>query len=420
MTSSPYYDALETRSSDQRNTDFFAALQVQIANAKKNAPFFTSALSHISAEAITDRTQLATLPVTRKSDLMEHQKQSAPLGGINTCEPGKLKRIFQSPGPIYDAEGHGDDWWRTARALYAAGIRKGDILHNTFSYHLTPAGVMIETGATELGCAVVPAGVGNTELQVRAIADIRPTGYIGTPSFLKIILEKALEMGVDVSSLTKGLVGGEAFMPALRQDLINFGVTCGQIYASADIGSIAYESSAQEGLIVDEKLIVEIVRPGTGDPVEDGQVGEVVVTTFAPEYPLIRFATGDLSATLAGASPCGRTNMRLKGWMGRADQTTKVKGMFIHPKQIADIIKRHPEILKARLTVDQRGGVDVMMLACEIHHLHDIEGGSNALTDRIAASIQVVCKVRGDVKYEASGSLANDGKVIDDLRKFDT
>ena len=256
MTSSPYYDALETRSSDQRNTDFFAALQVQIANAKKNAPFFTSALSHISAEAITDRTQLATLPVTRKSDLMEHQKQSAPLGGLNTCEPGKLKRIFQSPGPIYDAEGHGDDWWRTARALYAAGIRKGDILHNTFSYHLTPAGVMIETGATELGCAVVPAGVGNTELQVRAIADIRPTGYIGTPSFLKIILEKALEMGVDVSSLTKGLIGGEAFMPALRQDLINFGVTCGQIYASADIGSIAYESSAQEGLIVDEKLIV--------------------------------------------------------------------------------------------------------------------------------------------------------------------
>lgn len=420
MTSSPYYDALETRTSDQRETDLFAALQAQIANAKKNAPFFTNALNNISPDTIVDRTQLATLPVTRKSDLIEYQKRFAPLGGLNACEPGKLKRIFQSPGPIYDAEGHGDDWWRTARALYAAGIRKGDILHNTFSYHLTPAGMMIETGATQLGCAVVPAGVGNTELQVRAIADIRPTGYIGTPSFLKIILEKALEMGEDVSSLTKGLVGGEAFMPALRQDLLNFGVTCGQVYASADIGSIAYESSAQEGLIVDEKIIVEIVRPGTGTPVKDGEVGEVVVTTFAPEYPLIRFATGDLSATLAGVSPCGRTNMRLKGWMGRADQTTKVKGMFIHPKQIADVIKRHPEILKARLIVDQHDGGDVMTLACEVYHLHEVEGGSGALTDHIATSIQAVCKVRGEVKYEAPGSLVNDGKVIDDVRKFDT
>ncbi len=414
-----YYDELEIRPPEVRDADLMARLAGQITNAKENAPFFANLLKDVDARAITDRRALADLPVTRKSDLIELQTLAKPFGGLTTRIPGQLKRIFQSPGPIYDPEGYGEDWWRTARALFAAGIRAGDILHNTFSYHLTPAGIMIETGAAKLGCAVVPAGVGNTELQVRAIADIRPTGYVGTPSFLKIILEKAAEMGQDVSSMSKGLVGGEAFFPNQRRELADLSVVCTQIYASADIGNIAFESASQEGLIVDEGLLVEIVRPGTGDPVEAGEVGEVVVTTFVPEYPLIRFATGDLSAVLPGVSPCGRTNMRLKGWMGRADQTTKVRGMFVHPKQVADVVDRHPEVMKARLLVDQRDGADVMTLSCEVADPETTAGGKDALLAEISASIQAVCKVRGEVGFAEPGSLPNDGKVIDDIREFE-
>lgn len=419
MTSSDYFDDLETRDPENREVALLKRLSGQICNAQAHTPFFANALKDVDAAAISDRNSLATLPVTRKSDLIEHQRQNPPFGGMTTSEPGKLKRIFQSPGPIYDPEGYGDDWWRTARALFAAGIRPGDILHNTFSYHLTPAGVMTETGAAKLGCAVVPAGVGNTELQVRCIADIRPDGYLGTPSFLKIILEKAQEMGEDVTSLKKGLVGGEAFFPHHRQELAELGVVCRQMYASADIGNIAYESPAEEGLIVDEGLLVEIVRPGTGDPVDEGEVGEVIVTTFVPEYPLIRFATGDLSAIMAGTSPCGRTNMRLKGWMGRADQTTKVKGMFVHPKQVADVVNRHPEVLKARLVVDQRDGVDIMTLSCEVDEPNDAAGGKASLLSEISESIEAVCKLRGEVGFAGPGSLPNDGKVIDDIRDFE-
>jgi len=418
-TNDTFFDDLETRSTDERETALFAALSVQIANAKSNSVFFGDLLKDVSPQEITSRDALAALPVTRKSDLIEIQKKAYPLGGLTAGEPGNLKRIFQSPGPIYDPEGYGDNWWRTARALYAAGFRHGDIVHNTFSYHFTPAGVMMETGAAEIGCAVVPAGVGNTELQVHAIADIRPTAYAGTPSFLKILLSKAVEMGRDISSLSKSIVGGEALFPALRQEIEDQGVKCQQIYATADLGNIAYESDAREGLIVDENLIIEIVRPGTNDPVPEGEVGEVVATLFAPEYPLIRFGTGDLSAVMTGASPCGRTNMRLKGWMGRADQTAKVKGMFVHPAQIAEVAKRHAEILKARLVIDQRDGADIMTLSCEVEDPEAIVGSQNALASEIVGTIQAVCKLRGEVGFAEQGSLPNDGIVIDDIRKFD-
>jgi phenylacetate-CoA ligase len=414
-----YYDDLETRSPDERNAQQFAALGQQIALAKGKSDYFGTLLKDIDPGDITDRNTLAKIPVTRKSDLIEIQKKAMPLGGLITCKPGQLKRIYQSPGPIYEPEGYGDNWWRTARALYAGGIRTGDIVHNTFAYHLTPAGMMLETGAAELGCAVVPAGVGNTELQVRAIADIGCSAYIGTPSFLKIILAKAVEMGEDISCLKNSVVGGEALFPTLRKEIEDQGVNCQQIYASADLGNIAYESMAREGLIADEGLIIEIVRPGTNDPVPDGEVGEVVATSFSPEYPLIRFGTGDLSAVMVGASPCGRTNLRLKGWMGRADQTAKVKGMFVHPSQIAEVVKRHTEILKARLVIDQRDGADVMTLSCEVNDPANIVGSQTALASEIVETIQAVCKLRGEVGFAERGSLPNDGKIIDDIRSFD-
>lgn len=410
-----FFDDLETRSTDQRERELFAALVAQIAHAKEHSVYFGDLLGNVSADAVSDRAALARVPVTRKTDLSALQKSNPPFGGLIATQPGKLKRIFQSPGPIYDPEGFGDDWWRMARALYAAGFRRGDIVHNAFAYHLTPAGSMVETGAAEIGCAVVPAGVGNTEQQLAAIADISPNAYAGTPSFLKIILEKAGELGADVSSLKKAAVGGEALPPSLRQDIEAHGVSCLQLYASADLGCIAYESSAREGLIVEEKLIVEIVRPGSNEPVVEGEVGEVVVTTLGREYPLIRFGTGDLSALLPGASPCGRTNMRIKGWMGRADQTTKVKGMFIHPSQIAEVLKRHPEIAKARLVVDQKDGGDVMTLCCEITG----GGAPDELSSGITATLQAVCKLKGGVEFRAPGSLANDGKVIDDVRTYE-
>ncbi len=410
MADERYYDDLEVRDPAAREEALFAKLPAHVQNARDNAPYFRNLLADVDPAAVIDRAALATLPVTRKSELVNIQSEGDPFGGMTTLAVGHLSRVFQSPGPTYDPEGYGEDWWGTARALYASGFRAGDVMHNTFAYHFTPAGVMLEAGAHALGCAVFPAGVGNTELQVQAIHDIKPSGYTGTPSFLKVILEKAAEMGRDTSSLKKACVAGEGLPPALRQEIEDHGVHCGQVYATADIGNIGYESEAREGLIVDERLIVEIVRPGTGDPVAEGEVGEVVVTVLRDDYPLIRFATGDLSKLLSGTSPCGRTNMRLAGWMGRADQTTKVKGMFVHPAQVAEIVRRHPEIKRARVVVTHDGKADVMTVKCEV-----AEGG-DALMDRINETVQNVCKLKGQAECVAEGSLPNDGKVIEDAR----
>ena len=408
-----HYDELETRSPEERETALLRALPAQIAYAKKNAPYFRRLLKGVDADAVSSREALAGLPVTRKGDLVEKQKKAPPLGGFAAMPLGKIRNIYQSPGPIHEPDGRGDDYWRMARAFFAGGFREGDVVHNTFSYHFTPAGAMIESGCHALGCTVFPAGIGQTEQQVEAIAVIRPTAYAGTPSFLKILLEKGRETGADVSSLVKAEVGGEALPPSLRAQLEEYGVAVSQLYATADLGLIAYESRAQEGLIIDEDLIVEILRPGTGDPMPPGEVGEVVVTTFSKVYPLVRFGTGDLSAVMEGVSPCGRTNVRLKGWMGRADQATKVKGMFVQPAQIAEVLKRHPEIGKARLVVDRQGGKDVMTLNCETAE------DSADLAEKIADTLRAVAKLKGVVTLVAPGSLANDGKVIEDVRDYD-
>jgi phenylacetate-CoA ligase len=358
---------------------------------------------------------LARLPVTRKSDLTELQKGAPPFAGMVPLPPGKLSRIYLSPGPVFDPEGRRADYWRIARAMFAAGFRGGEIVHNTFAYHFTPAGLMFDLGAQALGCAVVPAGTGQTEMQVQAIAGIRPTCYGGTPSFLRIILEKAEELKADVSSLKKALVSAEALPASTRAWLQERGLATLQCYASADLGLMAYESPAMEGLIADEGVIVEIVRPGTGTPVPDGEVGEVVITTLAPEYPLLRFATGDLSAVLPGRSPCGRTNLRIKGWLGRADQAAKVKGMFVKPAQVAAVARRHPEIRKYRLVVDHDPKKnDCMTLKCEIEST-----GTEGLASAIAETIRTVCNLRGEVSFQPAGTLPNDGKVIDDLRRYD-
>jgi phenylacetate-CoA ligase len=362
---------------------------------------------------VTSRAALAKLPVIRKGELLDLQQGARPFGGLAASGYGEIARVFASPGPIYEPEGRAPDWWRLARALFAAGFRRGDLVHNCFSYHFTPAGSMLETGAHALGCAVFPGGTGQTEQQVQAIADLGPAGYVGTPSFLRIILEKADEQGVAMPSLTKALVSGEAFPPSLRDALIARGIHGYQVYATADLGSIAYETPAREGLVVDEGVLLEIVRPGTGDPVPDGEVGEVVVTTLAnPDYPLVRFGTGDLSAVLPGRSPCGRTNVRIKGWMGRADQTTKVKGLFVHPSQVAAIVARHAEIARARLVVDNPDQNDRMTL-----HVEPREGRA-APIDAIVASIRDVTKLRGEVQVRGTGELPNDGKVIDDTRRY--
>ena len=406
-----YFDLLETRSEDARAAAQGAALASQIAHAKGNTQHFGRLLGDVEAALVTDRQALARLPVTRKSDLMDLQKTRLPFGGLTAAPLSGLRRVYSSPGPIYDPEGKGRDWWRIARALHAAGLRPGELVHNCFSYHFTPAGMMFETAAHALDCPVFPAGTGNSEQQARAIHDLRPAVYAGTPSFLKTILAKAEELGLDHGSLTRACVSGEALPPALRQSLGDLGVAVLQCYASADLGLIAYESAAREGMIVDEGVIVEIVRPGTGDPVAEGEVGEVVVTTLNADYPLIRFATGDLSAVLAGTSPCGRTNMRIKGWMGRADQTTKVKGMFVHPSQVAEVVRRHPEIGRARLVVTRDGDSDVMTLRCEV-----AQPGDATLAAAVGASLQAVCKLKGTVVFGPPGSLANDGKVIADDR----
>lgn len=404
-----FFDSLETRSADEREADLAAKLPAIIARAKQ-APAYAALLADVDPASVTGRDALASLPLTRKSELIERQAADAPFAGLTTVEPGDLACIYQSPGPIYDAEGHQADYWRVARALHAAGFRKGDILHNCFAYHFTPAGSMMQTGAHALGCAVFPAGTGQTELQVRAIADVKPAGYGGTPSFLKIILEKADEMGIALPSLKRALVAGEALFPPLRQFFDDRGISVLQFYGTADLGNIAYESSAREGLIVDEGVIVEIVRPGTGEPVAEGEVGEVVVTSTSEVYPLLRFATGDLSCVMPGTSPCGRTNMRLKGWMGRADQGTKVKGMFVHPPQIAEIVKRHPEVIKARLVVSGKAGADVMTLLCEASTTDP------ALAAAIAETIRAVTKLGGTATLQSPGTLPNDGIVIEDSR----
>ena len=413
MTKSRYYDTLETRDPQDRERALMAALPQQIAHAKANAPYFAALLKDIDPRDVTSRAVLAKLPVTRKSALLALQKERPPFGGLAATPPRQLARIFMSPGPIYEPEGKRADYWRIARALFAAGFRTGDLIHNCFSYHLTPAGAMFEGGAQALGCAVIPGGTGQTELQVRAISDLRPAGYAGTPSFLRIILEKGRELGADLSSLKRAVVGGEAFPPALQKEVASCGVAAFQTYGTADLGTIAYETEARQGLVIDEGVIVELVRPGTGDPVPEGDVGEVVVTTLTPDYPLIRFATGDLSAILPGASPCGRTNQRIKGWMGRADQTTKVKGMFVHPEQVAEVVKRHPELSRARLVVSQESGSDVMTLKAEV------SSGDAALTAAVTESLTAATKLKGRVELVAPGSLPNDGKVIEDVRRYD-
>ncbi|MBP8217215.1 MAG: AMP-binding protein [Thauera sp.] len=408
-----FHDTRETRDPEARERELLARLPAQIAHARAAAPAFGRLLADVDPDSVTSREALATLPVTRKSELLELQKAARPFGGFSAVGWGAAcRRVFASPGPLYEPEGARPDYYRLARALFAAGFRAGDLVHNTFSYHFTPAGSMMETAAHALGCTVFPAGVGQTEQQLAAIADLQPNAYVGTPSFLRILLEKADELGVSVS-FTKAFVSGEAFPPSMREAFAARGIVACQAYATADIGLIAYETPARAGMVVDEDVLLEIVRPGTGDPVAPGEVGEVVVTTFNPDYPLIRFGTGDLSAVLPGASPCGRTNVRIKGWMGRADQTTKVKGMFVHPGQIAQVVRRHPEITRARLVVDNPELNDRMTLMCEA-----AGGGSEALASAVAASIRELTKLRGEVAFLPAGALANDGKVIDDVRVY--
>lgn len=410
-TGATYYDRQEVRNRDEREAAIFHALPGLIRHALDNAPHFADLLGGIDPDAVTSRAALARLPLTRKSDLIELQARHRPFGRLNATPVTRLARIFASPGPIYDPEGARADYWRFARAMYAAGFRSGDIVHNTFSYHLTPAGSMAEGGARALGLPVIPAGTGQTELQLRAIADLRPTAYVGTPSFLSILLEKGRELDLDISSLRKALVSGEAFPPALRQKIEGeFGIVAFQCYATADLGLVAYESPAREGLILDEAVIVEIVRPGTGDPVPDGEVGEVVVTVFNPDYPLIRFATGDLSAILPGISPCGRTNARIRGWLGRADQTTKVRGMFVHPRQVHEAVRRCGIDGRARLVVTRTDGRDEMRLLCEA------AGSPEGLVARLAESLRATTGLKGEAELAPPGSLPNDGKVIDDQR----
>jgi len=411
-----YFDALETRPAGEREAAHMAALPRLVAHARKNTAAFAEILKDVDPKAITSRAALATLPVTRKPELLARQQASRPgdpFGGFSVIRRApQVRRVYSSPGPIYEPEGTAGDYWRCARALFAAGFRFGDLVHNAFSYHMTPGAYIMESGAFAVGCSVFPAGVGQTEQQLQAIAELRPNGYTGTPSFLRILVEKAREAGVDISSMRKAMTGGEALPPSLRDWFAQHGLDVYQSYATADLGLIAYETPAREGLVLDEGVIVEILRAGTGDPVAEGEVGEVVVTTLNPDYPLIRFGTGDLSAILPGPCPTGRTNTRIKGWMGRADQTTKIRGMFVHPGQVADIARRFPEVRKARLVVSGEMANDVMTLK--------VEAGEppQDLSQRIAEAVREVTKLRGDVELVPPGSLPNDGKVIEDARSY--
>jgi phenylacetate-CoA ligase len=423
MTS--HYDSLETRSAAARESALMTALPLQVAHAQTSSAAFASVLQGVNPAEVRDRAALAQLPVIRKHELQELQQASRArttgavasgdvFGGFSALQFGAaMPRVFASPGPIYEPEGTVRDYWRMARAIYAAGFRPGELIHNSFSYHFVPAGSMMETGAHAMGCTVFPGGTGQTEQQVQAMRELAPAGYIGTPSFLKIIVEKATEMGVSLPSVKKAMFGGEAYPPSLRDWFTAHGIDGYQCYATADLGLIAYETEAREGLVLDEGVIVEIVRPGTGDPVAPGEVGELVVTTLNPGYPLIRFGTGDLSAILPGACPTGRTNTRIKGWMGRADQTTKIRGMFVHPKQVDDIVKRFPEVSRARLVVTGEMANDVMTLKVETAC-----SGPDALATKIGEAIRDVTKLRGAVELLSPGSLPNDGKVIEDARSY--
>lgn len=413
---SEFYDALEARSPAEREAQLMAALATQVAHAQKNAPAFKRILAGVDAAKVTSREALARLPVTRKHELVELQRAGVPgdpFGGFSTLVRGPaMPRVFASPGPIYEPDAATRDYWRAGRAMFAAGFRAGELVHNAFSYHMTPGAFIMESGAHAVGCTVFPAGVGQTEQQLQAIAELRPDAYLGTPSFLRILVEKAAEAGTDISSLRKGLVGGEAFPPSLRDWFTQRGMAVYQSYATADLGLIAYETASREGMVVDEGVIVEIVRPGTGEPVPEGEVGEVVVTALNPAYPLIRFGTGDLSAVLAGHCPSGRTNMRIKGWLGRADQTTKIRGMFVHPAQVADVVRRFPEILKARLVVSGEMANDVMTLKVEASSTPE------GLDKRVGEAIRDVTKLRAEVVLLQPGALPNDGKVIEDARSY--
>ena len=418
------YDTLEARDPAVREAALMAALPAIVAAAKERCPAYRERLAAVAPEAVTDRRSLAQLPLTRKSELIELQRRDPPFGGFAALPLSALRRVFVSPGPIYEPEGRRADYFRFARALFAAGFRAGDLIHNTFSYHLTPAGAMVESAAEKLGCPVIPAGIGQTEQQLRAIADLRPVGYVGTPSFLKVLLDRAAGEGADISSLKKALVSAEALPPALRDEFRSRGLAALQCYGTADLGVIAYESAAadgeiEDGMVLDEEIIVELVRPDSGEPVGAGEIGEVVVTTLTPEYPLIRFATGDLSAMLPDRSAPGRsapgrgarTNHRIKGWLGRADQTTKVRGMFVHPEQIAEILRRHPSIRRARLVVERPAGTDEMTLFVEI-------GGSTEEPARIAETVRAMTRMRGAVSPVPAGSLPADGKLIEDRRNL--
>jgi phenylacetate-CoA ligase len=416
-----HLDAQETRSAVEREAAWLAALPRLVEQARC-APAMRECLQDVEAVAIDSRAALARLPVTRKPELLERQKAQRgtdPFGGYSTIGWRALRglagarRVYQSPGPIYEPEGVTPDYWRIARALVAAGFEAGDLVHNSFSYHLTPGAWMMESGAQAIGCAVFPGGVGNTELQLQAMADLRPDAYCGTPSFLRILLEKAAEAGMALPSLKKALVSGEAFPPSLRDWLRDRGVEGYQAYATADVGLIAYETGAREGLVVDEGVLVEIVRPGTGDPVPEGEVGEVVVTVAHADYPLLRFGTGDLSAILPGPCPTGRSNVRIRGWMGRADQTAKVRGMFVHPSQVAEIVRRHAELVRARLVVSGEMANDRMTLRVEAATRPE------GLADAVAHTVRDVTKLRADIELCAPGSLPNDGKVIEDARRYE-
>ncbi len=412
-----FFDTLEARDPAAREAALMAALPGHIAHARKHSAAMGEILAGVDPAGVTSRAALARLPVTRKSELLARQQASRAagrdaFGGFAAIRYGAgMPRLYASPGPIYEPEGTARDYWRAGRALYAAGLRSGELAHNAFSYHMTPGAFIMESGAHAVGCTVFPAGTGQTEQQLQAIAELKPRAYIGTPSFLRILVEKAAESGSDISSITKGLVGGEAFPPSLRDWFSERGMAIYQSYATADVGLIAYETRAREGLVLDEGVIVEIVRPGTGDPVAEGEVGEVVVTVLNPDYPLIRFGTGDLSAVLAGSCPTGRTNTRIKGWLGRADQTTKIRGMFVHPGQVAEIVKRFPEVQRARLVVSGEMADDRMKLLVE-------SGAAEGLAQRVADAVRDVTKLRGEVEIVSPGSLPNDGKVIDDARSY--
>jgi len=414
-----YFDALETRDADEREKDLFETLPSFLAKSMKGAKGLENWLGDIDPQAIDSRAALATLPVLRKPELMEMQAADPPFGGLANADALRGNRVFMSPGPVWEPQGFGADPWQSARGLFAAGFRAGDIVHNAFSYHMTPGAFILDEGARALGCLVFPAGVGNTEAQIEAASALRPTAYTGTPDFLKIMLDKATEAGKDLSSIRHALVSGGALFPSLREDYARRGIRTLQAYATADVGIIAYESADEDGMphpgmVLNENLILEIVRPGTGDPVDDGEVGEVVITSLNEAYPLIRFGTGDLSAVMDGTSPCGRTNTRIVGWMGRADQRTKVKGMFVDPKQIAAIMKRHPEIVRARLVVSRVNDQDSMTLHVEAANGPDID------TAPISSTLSDVTKLRGEVIGAAAGSLPNDGKVIADERDYES